>query len=145
METWAASIGNAYLEAVTDKKVYIIAGPKFAHLQGHIMIVYKSLYGLQSSRARWYEQSSRVIKAEGFTPCKLEPEIWMRKNKEGTKYEYVAVYVDHLALAMDDPKLFLDILTSKYSSFKLKRSGEINFHICCDFFRDEDGTLCMKP
>jgi hypothetical protein len=38
---------------------------------------------------------------------------------------------------MDDPRIFLDILESKYS-FKLKGSG-------CDFFRDEDGTLCMKP
>jgi hypothetical protein len=25
METWATDIGNAYLEAVTDEKVYIIA------------------------------------------------------------------------------------------------------------------------
>ncbi len=68
----------------------------------------------------------------------------MRRNRAATKYEYVAVYVDDLALAMDDPKTFLDTLTSKYS-FKLKGSGEISFHLGCDFFRDEDGTLCMKP
>jgi hypothetical protein len=144
METWATDIGNAYLEAVTDEKVYIIGGPEFGHLQGHVLVVYKALYGLRSSGVRWYERFSKVMKAEGFTPCKLEPEIWMRRNRAATKYEYVAVYVDDLALAMDDPKTFLDTLTSKYS-FKLKGSGEISFHLGCDFFRDEDGTLCMKP
>jgi hypothetical protein len=50
--------------------------------------------------------------AAGFTPCKLEPEAWMRKNKDSTHYEYVGVYVDDLALAMDDPQGFLAILES---------------------------------
>jgi hypothetical protein len=63
-----------------------------------------------------------------------------RKNKEGTHYEYVGVYVDDIALAMDDPQGFLAILESEYG-FKVKGSGEINFYLGCDFFRDEDGTL----
>jgi hypothetical protein len=144
METWATDVGNAYLEAVTDEKVYVIAGPDFGHLQGHVLVVYKALYGLRSSGVRWHEWFLKVMTAAGFTPCKLEPEIWMRKNKEGTHYEYVGVYVDGLALAMDDPQGFLAILKSKYG-FKLKGSGEINFHLGCNFYRDEDGTLCMKP
>jgi hypothetical protein len=57
------------------------------------------------------------MKAEGFTSCKLEPEIWMRRSTDGTKYEYVAVYVDDFALAMDDPKDFLDTLTNKYRCY----------------------------
>jgi hypothetical protein len=144
MKTWATDIGNAYLEAVTAEKVYILAGPEFGELEGHILIVFKALYGLRSSGLRWYERFSRVMKAEGFTSCKLEPEIWMRSSTDATKYEYVAVYVDDLAMAMDDPETFLNILINKYG-FKLKGSGEINFHLGCDFFRDEDGTLCMKP
>ena len=81
--------------------------------------------------------------AAGFTPCKLEPEIGMRKNKEGTHYEYMGVYVDDLTLAMEDPQGFLAIPETEYG-FKLKGSGEINFHLGCNFFRDEDGTLCMN-
>jgi hypothetical protein len=84
------------------------------------------------------------MKAEGFTSCKLEPEIWMRSSADNAKYEYVGLYVDNLAMAMDNPKTFLDILINKYN-FKLKGSGEISFHLGCNFFRDEDGTLCMKP
>ena len=29
MEIWATDVGNAYLEALTKEKVYIIAGPEF--------------------------------------------------------------------------------------------------------------------
>ena len=34
LETWATDIGNAYLEAETSEKVYIIAGPEFGEKQG---------------------------------------------------------------------------------------------------------------
>ena len=32
LETWSTDIGNAYLEAFTSEKVYIIAGPEFKEL-----------------------------------------------------------------------------------------------------------------
>jgi hypothetical protein len=49
METWAADVGNAYLEAKTSERVYIIAGPEFGDREGHILIIFKALYGLRSS------------------------------------------------------------------------------------------------
>jgi hypothetical protein len=56
----------------------------------------------------------------------------------------VAVYVDDLAMAMEDPQEFIDVLTNVHG-FKLKGTGSIAYHLGCDFFRDEDGTLCMAP
>jgi Reverse transcriptase (RNA-dependent DNA polymerase) len=49
MDVWATDIGNAYLEAFTSEKVYIIAGPEFKQREGHILIIRKALYGLRSS------------------------------------------------------------------------------------------------
>ena len=47
MEPWATDIGNAYLEALTSEKVCIRAGPEFGpELEGHLLIIYKALYGL---------------------------------------------------------------------------------------------------
>ena len=66
----------------------------------------------------------------------------MRKN--GEQYEYVAVYADDLAFALKDPQAFIDILKSDYQ-FKIKGAGPLEFHLGADFFRDEDGTLCMAP
>ena len=38
----------------------------------------------------------------------------MRPSKDGTKYEYIAVYVDDLAMSLDDPQALINILTDKY-------------------------------
>ena len=47
VELWGADIENAYLEAFTDEKLYIAAGPEFQGLEGYILIFLKSLYGLK--------------------------------------------------------------------------------------------------
>jgi hypothetical protein len=49
MELWATDIGNAYLEAYTAEKLYIVAGPEFGELDGHMLIISKALYGLRTS------------------------------------------------------------------------------------------------
>jgi hypothetical protein len=72
-----------------------------------------------------------------------EPDIWMRRD--GDIYEYVAVYVDDLAFAMRDPQTFVNQLKEQHK-FKLKGAGDIAYyHLGCDFFREDDGTLCMAP
>ena len=43
LELWGADIGNAYLEAFTDEKLYIVAGPEFQELEGYILIFLKAL------------------------------------------------------------------------------------------------------
>jgi Reverse transcriptase (RNA-dependent DNA polymerase) len=92
LELWATDIGNAYLEAFTSEKVYIIAGPEFGEHEGLILITSRALYGLQSSGAWWHDRFADCTREIGFFPCKAEPDIWMRKK--GNLYEYIAVYVD---------------------------------------------------
>ena len=77
---WGADIGNAYLEAMTKEKLYIIAGPEFGDLKGHILIISRALYGLRTSGLRWHERLADCLKDVGFTPCKIEPDIWLRKK-----------------------------------------------------------------
>ena len=42
MEVWGADIDNAYLEATTKEKLYIVAGPEFEELQGHVLVTHKA-------------------------------------------------------------------------------------------------------
>jgi hypothetical protein len=142
LQTWATDIGNAYLEAKTSEKIYFIAGPEFGPLQGNTLVIFKALYGLQTSGLRWHERFSIILRSEGFTPCIAEPDIWMRENNN--VYEYIAVYVDDLAFAMHDPRTFADQLRDVHK-FKLKGTGEIAFHLGCDFYRNDDGVLCVQP
>jgi Reverse transcriptase (RNA-dependent DNA polymerase) len=142
LQTWATDIGSAYLEAETSEKVYIIAGPEFGNLIGHILVIKKALYGLRTSGVRWHERLSDCLREMGFQASWAEPDIWMRQN--GEIYEYIAVYVDDLAIAAKDPMSIVNVLTNKYK-FKLKGTGTIEFHLGMDFFRDDDGVLCIAP
>jgi hypothetical protein len=144
LELWATDIGNAYLEAKTREKLVIIAGEEFGELAGHLLVIHKALYGLRTSGLRWHERLSECLRTLGFQPCRAEPDVWMRPAPDGSCYEYVAVYVDDLAMAMKDPQSFVDILMEKYK-FKLKGTGPIQYHLGMDFARDEDGTLRFSP
>jgi hypothetical protein len=135
---WATDIGNAYLEAFTMERNYIVAGPEFGQLEGHYLIIVKALYGLRTSGLRWHERFADCLRNEGFSPCKAEPDMWMRLN--GDLYEYVATYVDNLCLGMLDQKSFTDTLQKKYN-FKLKGTGPIDFHLGQSFSRNDDGEM----
>jgi len=143
LETWATDIGNACLESETREKVYIIDSPKFGELEGHILVIHKALYGLHTSGLCWHEHFTDCLCEMGFTPSKAKPDIWLCPNS--SKYEYVAVHVDDLAIAAEDPKkIFVDILIKHYK-FKLKGTGPITVYLRIDFFHDECGVLCMTP
>ena len=143
MELWASDIGNAYLEALTKEKVYIIAGPEFGDREGHTLIIHKALYGLRTSGLRWHERLSDCLRDMGFSPSKAENDIWMRRN--GDVYEYLGIYVDDVAIAAKDPQSIVDTLTNQFN-FKLKGTGAITYHLGCDFARDpSDNTLYFAP
>ena len=94
LQLWGADVGNAYLEAKTKEKVYIVAGPEFGELEGQILIIYKSTCGLSSSGARWHEVLSDKLRRMGFTPTKADSDLWIRDK--GDPYKYIASYVDDL-------------------------------------------------
>ena len=52
--------------------------------------------------------------------------------------------MDNLAFAVMDPQSFIQILKEKYQ-FKIKEAGPLEFHLGADFFRDDEGILCMAP
>ena len=44
LRIYTGDIGNAYLEALTKGRLYIVAGPEFGELKGCILNVEKALY-----------------------------------------------------------------------------------------------------
>jgi len=144
LDLWGGDVGNAYLEAITREKVYIVAGPEFGKRKGLIVVVHKALYGLKLSGKMWHEKLHDTLRDLGFIPSKADPDIWMRPTKDGTRYEYIAVYVDDLAMALEKPQEFVKLLTEKYN-FKLKGVGPLTYHLGADYNRDKDGTLVQSP
>ncbi|GAX18752.1 hypothetical protein FisN_26Hu045 [Fistulifera solaris] len=141
-ELYATDVGNAYLEAKTREKVYIIAGPEFGELKDHILVIVKALYGLRSSNYRWAERLADVLREMGFFPSKSEPDVWMRRCDD--LYEYIAVYVDDLLIVSKQPMLIVEALKHKYG-FKLKGTGPVFFHLGMNFVKDSTDTLSYSP
>ena len=144
IEVWGADTGNAYLEAKTKEKLYVVAGPEAEELEGHILDIYKVLYGLKSSGLRWAQRIHDVMLDMGFSPCKADPCVLLRKAKCSTKYEYVAIYVDDLLIASTCTSEFLDTLKKKHN-LKITGDGPLKYHLGCDYHLSPDGTLVALP
>ena len=141
LEVWGADIGNEYLEAKTKEKLYVVGGPESDELEGHILVIYKALYGLKSSGLRWSQKIHDIMLDMSFSPCKADPCVWLRKAKCATKYEYVAIYVDDLLIACSCASEFIHTLKRKHN-LKIKRDGPPKYHLGCDYHLDPDGTPC---
>ena len=66
LEVWGADICNAYLEAPTEERQNIAAGPEFEDWECYILTFSKALYGLKSSGKRWTETLHDILERDGF-------------------------------------------------------------------------------
>ena len=139
-----ADIGNAYLEAFTDEKLYIVAGPEFQELEAYILIFLKALYGLKSLGKRWAEAIHGILRNMKFLHSKANSCIWLRKAPNLRCYEYIAVYVDDLCIAAESPISIIQLFKTKYH-LKVKGDGKLTYHLGTDYFEDPDGTFVSQP
>ena len=120
LQLWGAYVGKAYLQALTKEKLYIVGGPEFEELEGHVLVIHNALNVTRSGGACWHDKLFDILHQIGFKPSKADPDIWMKSSRDGNYYEYIAVYVDDLAISIKDPKDFCD--TSKKIQTQTGRS-----------------------
>ena len=132
MKVWGADIGNAYLEATTKEKLYIVAGPEFEEQQGHILVIHKALDGLKSSGLRWSQRIHDIMLQLDFRPYKADPCVWLREKKDKSTHSISRTTKDH-------PRL------ERKFKLKIKGDGPLEYHLCCDYKLDKDGTLVAQP
>ena len=58
----------------------------------------------------WHTKFYEILHQMGFKPSTTDPGTRMKYSKDGSHHEYIAVYVDDLAIYMKDPKPFCDKL-----------------------------------
>ena len=127
LQVRAADIGNAYLHATTRERVFIVAGPEFGpELEGRILIIVKSLYGLKSSAARWHEELAQTLREMGFEPSKADFDLWIKDCE--THYEYICVYVDDIIAASLNADALLEEFRVR-AHYKLKGVGQPAYYL----------------
>jgi len=76
----AADIQNAYLQAPTSEKHYIICGPEFGiENVGRLAIIVRALYG-EKSAADYWRHVRTAMNELGFESCKADPDVWLRSS-----------------------------------------------------------------
>ena len=65
-------VGNEYLQALTREKLYIVGGPEFEKLQGHVLVMYKALYGTRSGGACWHDKFLDILHHMGFKTSEVD-------------------------------------------------------------------------
>ena len=119
----ASDVSSAHLHGITRENVHFIAGPEFGVFEGRILIVFKSIYGLASSGARWHEAMSDKLRRMGFVPSRTDADMWIRDK--GDHCELVATHVDDLLVWLKDETTIINEIKEE---FKLKNVGPPD---CC--------------
>ena len=126
LQVCAADISTAFLYGKAREKVYILAGKEFGDLEGKPLIVDKSCYGLRTSAASFHAHCSEKIRKMGFTPSKMDPDLYIRKAKGKDHYEMLACYVDDIIAFSEHPHQIIDEFKKTYM---LKGIGEPKYYL----------------
>ena len=117
-------IGSVFLQGLTREKIYIIAGPELGPLAGQILIVYKALYGLKTSAARFHQHLTTTLRKMGYEPSKADNKLMIKDC--GTHYEYIARYVDDILIWSKHPLKIIEELKKTYT---MKGVGEPKLYL----------------
>ncbi len=121
----AGDVGNAFLNGYTREKIYIVAGPEFGpELEGRVLIVVRSLYGLRTSAARFHEHLSDSLRRLGYAPSKADPNMFFKDM--GDHYEYLASYVDDILVWSKDP---MDVMSKLMKMYTMKGVGIPEYYL----------------
>ena len=84
-----ADIQNAYLQAPSSEKHYIICGAEFGYENvSKKVIIVRALYGDQLAGADYWRYVRKAMNEMGFASCQADSDVWMYPGTKanGTTY-----------------------------------------------------------
>jgi hypothetical protein len=79
---FAADIRNAYLQAPSSQKDYIICGPEFGiESVGKVALIHRALYAGKSAGKDFRNHLHSCMRHLDFMSCPAEVDVWMRPAK----------------------------------------------------------------
>ena len=95
----AGDVQNAYLQAPTSEKHFVIYRPDFVIENiGKKAIITRALYGGKVAGRDFWHHLRICMKFLGFEYSQADPDVWMRESvrKDGSikYYEYILLYTD---------------------------------------------------
>ena len=127
LDVCAADIRNAYLQAPSSQKDYIICGPEFGlENVGKRALIHRALYGGKAAGRDFRNHLRTCMRHLNFISCPADPDVWMRPalTADGRAiYEYILLYTDDaLAIGPNAEKMLRNEL-GRYFELKDESIG----------------------
>ncbi len=104
-------IQNAYLQAPSSEKHFIVCGPEFgAENVGRVALTQRALYGRKVAGRDFWHHLRECMGRLGFTSSRADPDVWFRLSKRSTGeeyYEYVLLYVANVLVISEKAEAVL--------------------------------------
>ena len=122
LDVWTADIKNAYIQAPSSRKDYIICGPEFGlENVGTPALITRALYGGKTAGADFRKHLRDCMKFLKFTSCRADPDVWMRAAVDPDRreyWEYVLLYTDDCLVVSHRGQSVLTDEIGKYFEMK---------------------------
>ena len=106
-----ADIRNAYLQAPSSEKHFIICGHEFGiENEGRVALIRCALYGGKVAGRNFWHHLRDCMGHLGFFSSRADPDVWLRLSKRSTGeeyYEYVLLYVDDVLVISESAEKVL--------------------------------------
>lgn len=101
----ASDIRNAYLQAPSSQKDYIVCWLEFGlENVGRVALIHREIYGGKVADRDYSNHLRSFMKFSNFCPSPVDPDVWMQPamKANGTSYyEYILLYLCY-ALAISE-------------------------------------------
>ncbi|CAJ1930019.1 unnamed protein product [Cylindrotheca closterium] len=127
LEVCVVDIRNAYLQAPSSQKDYIVCGPEFGlENVGKVALIHCAIYGGKTAGRNFRNHLRACMRHLGFKSCPADPDVWMRPaiKADGQEYwEYILLYTDDCLRVSEHPEQTLRNQVGKYFLLKDKSIG----------------------
>ena len=125
LQVFVADIRNAYLQAPSSQKDYVVCGPEFRIENiGKVALIHRALYGGKSTGRDFRNRLRSCMHQLDFRPCLANLDVLMQPAKKGDGspyYNYVLLYMDDALVVSDNAESILQNEIGRY--FELKEAS----------------------
>ena len=133
LDVCVADIKNAYLQAPSSQKDYIICGIEFGlENVGKRALIKRALYGGKAAGRDFRNHLRDCMKLLKFKSCLADPDVWMRpamKADGSLYYEYILLYTDDALCISENAEKVLREELGKYFTLKEESIGKPKIYL----------------
>jgi len=130
-------VQTAFLHGVLPTPVYMLP-PAGLNVNG-VLLLKRGLYGLRQSAHVWNKTFTDALLRLGLTQCKSDPCIFTKT--QGTSVLHLAVWVDDVVIATNDPQLREQLVTALRKEFRIPEIEELHWILGMRVSRDRSRRI----